>query len=310
MKKTRKYGFLILISLLIVGRFQATAQKSTVVYAERDTQQLKMDIYEPAASFRNNACIIFAFGGGFLTGSRDAKAYTDYFKSLTDSGYIVASIDYRLGLKNSTKPPGIFNKKPLIQSIEMAVEDFYSATDYLIKHAAKYQIDTGKIIASGSSAGAITALTADYRKRNQVDKKILSDQFQYVGIISFAGAVYSNHGRPRYALKAAPMLLMHGDRDKIVPFKKKSFFGTGIFGPSVIIRDFKKNNSPYWFMVFENTGHAASSFPMKENLEQIHIFLREYILKSRPLYIESKILNKEKVFKEIDFKKAFENRNG
>ncbi|MDR1524506.1 MAG: alpha/beta hydrolase, partial [Tannerella sp.] len=41
-------------------------------------------------------------------------------------------------------------------SIHMAVEDLFDATGYVITHAAEWQIDPGKIISCGSSAGAIT----------------------------------------------------------------------------------------------------------------------------------------------------------
>lgn len=311
LKCLKRLGLLfpVYLMLLLLGSPPLKAQQSTVVYITRDTLPLKMDIYLPAAHASNNSCVIFAFGGGFFTGTRDAKNYLDYFKSLTDSGYVVASIDYRLGLKNSRKPPSIFNKKPLINSIEMAVEDFYAATSYLLQHASEYHIDGSKFIASGSSAGAITALTADYQKRNSYGTKILPDSFQYAGVISFAGGIYSSHGHPKYAMHPAPMLLFHGKKDKVVPFKKKSLFGTGLYGSSVIIRHFKEINAPYCLLIFENTGHAAASFPMEENLPQIHAFLREYIRKSRPLFIEATILNNERTYKKLDFKKAFENKS-
>lgn len=300
--------FLSISLLLTFFSLPCVAQKATVIYTTRDTQPLKMDIYQPDESHRNNYCVIFAFGGGFFTGSRDAKVYHEYFKSLADSGYLVASIDYRLGLKNGKKPPSLFNRKPLVNSIEMAVQDLFAATSYLVSHATELKIDTGKFIVSGSSAGAITALTADYRKRNGKDENMLPAPFQYAGVISFAGAIYSNHGRPKYAIHPAPMLLIHGNKDKVVPFKKISLFGTGMYGSSKIIKNFKKIHAPYCLMVFENTGHAAASFPLHDNLEQIHDFMRAYILQPRLLYIEARILNEEKKFKEIDFKKAFKNK--
>ncbi len=234
----------IYISMLTLSFFlcslAAIAQKQTAIFAKRDTQELKMDIYQPEAISKINPCVIFVFGGGFLTGSRDSKIYLEYFKSLSDSGYLVAAIDYRLGLKGAKRPPSLFNRKPVIHAIDMAVEDLYAATAYLVQHAGELNIDTSKIIVSGSSAGAITALTADYRKRNGYDGTMLPESFQYAGVISFAGAIYSNHGHPKYAIHPAPMLLFHGSKDKIVPFKKIALFGTGMYGSSVIIKRFKK----------------------------------------------------------------------
>lgn len=302
----------IYISMLTLSFFlcslAAIAQKQTAIFAKRDTQELKMDIYQPEAISKINPCVIFVFGGGFLTGSRDSKIYLEYFKSLSDSGYLVAAIDYRLGLKGAKRPPSLFNRKPVIHAIDMAVEDLYAATAYLVQHAGELNIDTSKIIVSGSSAGAITALTADYRKRNGYDGTMLPESFQYAGVISFAGAIYSNHGHPKYAIHPAPMLLFHGSKDKIVPFKKIALFGTGMYGSSVIIKRFKKLDAPYWLMVFEKTGHAAAAFPMHSYLTQIHAFLREYVFQKQPLFIESTILDEGRVDKEINFKKAFQRK--
>lgn len=309
MFSSKKISRLLLALSLLLSVYSLRGQKNTVVYATRDSIALKMDIYTPAEMHANNYCVIFVFGGGFFTGSRDANLYKDYFKSLTDSGYLVASIDYRLGLKNAKKPPSLFNRKPLILSINLAVEDLYTATDYLVDHADALKIDTGKFIVSGSSAGAITVLTADYRKRNGYDQKILPEAFQYAGVISFAGAIYSEHGHPEYAIHPAPMLLIHGNEDEVVPFKRVSLFGTGLYGSKSIIRDFKKIRAPYCLMVFDETGHAASTFPLQDNLPQIHAFLREYILRSRPLYIEASILNGERIDKKMDFNRAFKNKN-
>lgn len=307
MNKRIQIYFSFLILTLILFTYSAFSQKRTVVFAQRDTQVLKMDIYPPVVKQVTNPCVIFVFGGGFLTGTRDEKMYSDYFKSLSDSGYLVASIDYRLGLKGASKPPSLFNRKPLIHAINIAVADLFSATEYLLLHAGELQIDTSKIIVSGSSAGAITALTADYRKRNGYDDKVLPQSFQYAGVISFAGAIYSNHGHPKYAVHPAPMLLFHGNKDKIVPFKKIALFGTGMYGSSVIIKRFKKLDAPYRLMVFDNTGHAAAAFPMHSYLDQVHAFLRAYIFQKRPLFIKANILDEGRMDKkEINFKNAFQ----
>ncbi len=307
MKSGTRIYFAVLTFLFLILCKPSFSQKQTVVYAQRDTQELKMDIYPPAVIKEVNPCVIFVFGGGFLIGSRDDKIYSKYFKSLSDSGYFVASIDYRLGLKNAKKAPSLFNRKPLIHAIDIAVEDFYSATKYLLQHAGELNIDTSKIIASGSSAGAITVLTADYRKRNGYDDKTLPGSFQYAGVVSFAGAIYSNHGHPKYAVHPAPMLLFHGNNDKIVPFKKIALFGTGMYGSSVIIKRFKKMDAPYRLMVFDKTGHAAAAFPMQSYLAQIHAFLKEYISQKRPLFVETNILDEGRNDgKEINFKKAFQ----
>lgn len=305
MKIFHWFGCFMLMASLLSTFLTTEAQKRTVVFATRDTQQLRMDIYPSEKNQEKNPCIVFVFGGGFLMGERDAKTYSSYFKFLSENGFTVASIDYRLGLKGAAKVPSLFNRKPLINAINMAVEDFYSATDYLLKHAGELHLDTSQIIASGSSAGAITVLTGDYRKRNGYDKGALPPHFQYAGIISFAGAVYSNHGHPKYAIHPAPMLLFQGNKDKVVPFKKISLFGTGMYGSSVINKRFKKIGAPYQLVVFEQTGHAAAEFPMHDYLSTIETFLNLFVVEKKPLYIKTEILDRGRKDKEFDFKKAF-----
>ena len=81
----------------------------TYLYAQRDTCDLFLDIYYPAKGSQTHIdgkekpTIIFMFGGGFITGERDNESYNKWFRQLTDNGYGVISIDYRLGLKGSNK---------------------------------------------------------------------------------------------------------------------------------------------------------------------------------------------------------------
>ncbi|MFQ8805839.1 MAG: hypothetical protein ACLR8Y_13065 [Alistipes indistinctus] len=95
----------------------------------------------------------------------------------------------------------------------MAVEDLFSATDYLIRHAAALNIDTSCIMLSGSSAGAVTVLHADYTLCNQTTAiGDVAAGFSLQRMLSFAGAIFSHEGRPRYRATPAPTLFMHGDK--------------------------------------------------------------------------------------------------
>ena len=164
-----------IISLLIFYLFPSVLfgslpDKQTYPFANRDTQTLQMDIYKGENIDKDTAstsqpCLLFVFGGGFKDGSRDANLYKEYFNYFANKGFTVVSIDYRLGMKGE-KAPSLFNYKPMENSISLAVEDIYAATDYLLKNSNELNIDTTKIIISGSSAGAISVLQADYEKRN------------------------------------------------------------------------------------------------------------------------------------------------
>ncbi|NLX65565.1 MAG: alpha/beta hydrolase, partial [Bacteroidales bacterium] len=189
----------ILPLFLTFTLFSQTVQKETRLYAEKAGNELKMDIYRSdVATLQPQPCLIFVFGGGFKEGSRDAKLYHPYFNFFAEKGFTVVSIDYRLGMKDQ-KAPGIFNNKPIRNAIAVAVEDLYSATNYLLENAEALSIDPSRIIISGSSAGAITVLQADYESRdNHPSANLLPDNFHYAGVISFAGAIFSTEGTPSY----------------------------------------------------------------------------------------------------------------
>ena len=46
-------------------------EKETYLYAEKDTNKLYMDVHIPKVQNEQQACLIFAFGGGFIGGRRD-----------------------------------------------------------------------------------------------------------------------------------------------------------------------------------------------------------------------------------------------
>ena len=63
----------------------------TYLYAERDTCDLYLDVYNPAkgsqTSINGNKkpTIVFMFGGGFISGTRDDASYNDWFRMLTQN---------------------------------------------------------------------------------------------------------------------------------------------------------------------------------------------------------------------------------
>lgn len=267
--------FLFLLPLLL---FAQTPRKETRTFAVKEGQDLKLDIYSSSTrEVEKMACLIFVFGGGFKEGSRDWGYYTDYFQYFSQKGFTVISIDYRLGMKGQ-KAPSIFNRKPMIRSIEMAVSDLYSATNYVLKHAEELNIDSQRIIISGSSAGAITVLQADYELRNNKESaKILPRYFRYAGVISFAGSIYSTEGLPSYLTPPAPTLFFHGSADKLVPYGSTRFFKIGMFGSKPLTKRFREQGYPYQFYSMQDMGHDVSEYPMKDFLPEIERFVRDFI---------------------------------
>ncbi len=293
--KNIKLRFLVLFVLLIVFSQQyiyaqvAIAKgikEETFEFVKRDTTSLKLDVYTHPNIPKNSPCIIFVFGGGFITGKRDEEFYNTYFNTLVENKYVVVSISYRLGLEGIKRFTN-FSSTPLKSAVDLAVEDLFDATKWVLKNANKMGIDTTKIILSGSSAGAMTVLQGDFEKRNKTELgKMLPEKFQYAGVIAFAGAVVTDNGRLKYKIKPAPTMMFHGSSDKMVFYNRMYFFNRSVNGSNAIAEVFKKHNYPYYFYRVEGMGHEVAASPMEDNLKSVLWFISEYVLKQKNYQIE------------------------
>lgn len=279
----------ITIIAFLLCSFSANAlEKQTLLYSTKGDEALYLDLYQVD---NPKGCVIYAFGGGFYQGARDEERFIPYFQFLNQEGYTVASISYRLGLKNITKDISPTQYAPtLINTIENATEDLLSATLFVLEHADEWGIDKSKIIASGSSSGAIISLQAAYEISIQSKlSSILPENFNYAGIMSFAGAILSVGSIPIWQRPPCPLLLFHGDADTYVPFNSVGILCTNLYGSNYIVNQIKSLNTPYYFYYPENVDHDMASLPLSNYHEEIAYFLHEYIEQGRRLQITYKI---------------------
>jgi len=286
-----------LSTILCANGFSQTEQisssvnKQSFVYAVKDTSHLGLDIYTQRGSDTSvkRPCVLFLFGGAFITGQRDDTVYNRYFNSLVENNNIVVSISYRLGMRG-VKHVSKFNTTPLRNAINMAVEDVYDATSWVIAHAGEFGIDTSKIILSGSSSGAITILQSEYQRMNEnpLSNK-LPPNFNYAGTISFSGAILSFNWGLRYHQPPAPALMFHGTGDQIVPFNKIGFLNKGFYGSGWIAKIYKKKNYSFYLYSEQGLGHEVAVLPMYQNLPLILEFIAHYIIEQKPRQINFNI---------------------
>lgn len=268
--------------------------KTTYLYAQKDTSLLYMDVYLPQPTDKKLPCMIYVFGGGFKTGARDLKHHLPYYKTLVDSGFVVVAIDYRLGLKNQDEK-SYSRPKVRRNAVNMAVEDLFSATRYIVANADKWNIDTARIIISGSSAGAITVLQADYELANRTTlSKGMPNNFRYGGVISFSGALLTHQATLNYARVPSPVLLFHGTGDKLVASGKITVFNRSWMGSAAIAETFKKKGYPYYLYTYRNLGHEIAVVPMYENKLEIFSFIRTFIDHGKDLQIEQTYFDKDR----------------
>ena len=288
---------LIVIFLLLLSCISLQAQevvRDTYHYATHQGEKLLLDRYVVDNESKElRPCMIFAFGGGFVRGERDHEYYKIYFNELAKAGIVVVSIDYRLGLSKMPSKKGIRAMIDVMSNaVNIAVEDIYAATNFVLANAEAWGVDKSKIMLSGSSAGAITALEAEWMRCNGAERaKVLPEGFRYAGIVSCAGAIYSTKGKPRFKSEPAPMLLFHGTSDSNVPYDHAAVFGIGFYGSKYITEQLDKLGSPYLFYSAEYENHTLAGTPLIYQCDFILKFIEEYVLQNNKLRIEHNTTN-------------------
>lgn len=295
MKKT-----LILLASIVIGTMAANAQNNllspdgTYLYQKQDTCDLFMDVYDPADGSeetfmgKKKPAVIFMFGGGFIGGTRDDESYNSWFRMMTENGYRVISIDYRLGLKGSSKV-GIAQVNVLDKAIHMAVEDLFAATNFIIENADQLEVDPSNIVICGSSAGAISVMQAEYEIANRTEwASVLPAGFNYAGVMSFSGAILSRKGKVKYATEPCATLMLHGTADKLVPYKQIAFFNLGFYGGGKLAERFKKFGYNYNMYHFVDYGHEIAG-SMYSTLDLQLKFLENNVIQKDKRIIEARL---------------------
>ena len=253
------------------------------MFAQRDTCQLFMSVYEPVIQKDSAArpTILFSFGGGFVSGNRNSQAYLPWFKKLTEDGYRVISIDYRLGLKGR-KVSGIKSIELIYDAVQTGVEDLYSATSFIVTNAEALGVDPSAIVLAGSSAGAIISLQAEWQLCNGGrNSSLLPRDFRYAGVMSFAGAIFSREGKPAFRRDPSPVLFFHGTKDKVVAYEKIHVGKNWFAGSSLLSGIFSKAGYNYSIYRYDGNQHEIAS-----------AFLRTYNEQLR--FLESNVMRHEK----------------
>lgn len=326
--------FFLLITLCFFGQ-DAKITKLTEVYAiKSEADTLRLDKYSSMHQPENSPCLIFMFGGGFMKGDRAREDYVPFFNHLVEKGFVVVSIDYRLGLKKLIDGQKVLaakaketgeklkktNNKDFLYAfanvIDMATEDLLDATKYVLDKAIEWGIDENTIVACGSSAGAISVLHGEYNICNETKlARRLPEDFRYAGIISFAGAIFSMDGNLKWKNNPAPIQFFHGDADSNVPYDKVQVKILGIplkygfYGSKHIVGQMKDMKLPFYFYDVENANHIMADAPMEHCLPEIDIFLKKQVIEKKDWSVETKIKpvdssKKKKKFTIADYLKA------
>lgn len=186
--------------------------------AKDSTSDRILDLYLPQADIKKNSLPVFIFihGGGFTGG--DKGGVFDLCSKIAGQGFAVVSINYRLTLKykkvsgascsaNMSKglPPNGKFHPVLNEAICNASDDAISALKWVKDNASQYNLDTDKVVISGGSAGAMTALYVAYASKQKV--------LPVKAVVSLWGGLENTDVITK---NAAPILIYHGGLDDII----------------------------------------------------------------------------------------------
>jgi len=233
-------------------------------------------------------------GGGFSAGSRDNKNIEEFCKYASNNGYVGISISYRLLRKGAENGFGCnCSKHEKQETFKQAVIDYLDATKFIVEHAEELQIDTTKIIAGGSSAGAETVLNAVFMRNYFVDELEDYSHLKFAGVFSCAGGVVD----ASYLTKdnAVRSVLFHGTNDKLVPFDNAPHHYCEptrdgyIFmdGSNVIAKKLDELETAFYFNIVKEGGHEVAGIPFSE-LDEVFKFFERTVLNNN--IVQTKII--------------------
>ncbi len=266
--------------------------RTTYPYVVREIDTLFLDFYSPSAPRSDSACVVYFYGGGFISGSRDDKQTCLDVDALLSKGFAVAAVDYRkyLSVVDFSKTPKHHLLDLLDTTVSMAAADCAAAVSFVASYAKALSISASKIILTGSSAGGIAVLQYDYERllNSNVSKGVslkdsclnipecsLPAEIQRcvavtpVAVVSFAGAVYSHAERLKYLdvsnypanmSRPAPTAFFYGSVDKVVPRKHIRLFGSHFVGSQKLSGLFARLHFDYKAYRFVGHGHEVCNY--------------------------------------------------
>lgn len=255
------------LSLLFVALAAVAVAQTpeTYVFVQRDSA-LYLDVHRPATPRQDRACVVSVFGGGFVSGSRNDELQREIAPLLTDRGFTVVCIDYRLGLKDSAmvaQNSGLLHMQDLFQyCIDIAVEDCAAAVAWVVAHADRLGIDPGRVVLTGSSAGAITVLMTDFCRANAMPQAAaLPKGWRPAAVVPYAGALLCRRGELAYTTPPAPTMMLHGMKDKVVSYKKMApVISRNLYGSHRVAKVMAKQGIAHWIVRFPGIGHEVATW--------------------------------------------------
>jgi acetyl esterase/lipase len=258
------------------------------LYVEGGHERNRLDLYLPEKTDGPLPIVVWVHGGGWQAGNKLQRCPA---RPLAAKGYAVASINYRLS-QHATFPAQI--------------EDCKAAIRWLRANAAKYHLDPQHVGVWGLSAGGhlvgLLGTTGGMKEfegngGNLDQSSRVQAVAVWCGPMDFTadmgpdagnatqgasrligGPLSKNKDKARRASPityvsrdAAPFLILHGDKDTIVPMAQSERFAEAL----------KKAGVEVTLHVVKGGGHGDAKFQSPENMKLVEDFFAKHLGKSQ-----------------------------
>jgi len=245
--------------------------RKDVVYGHKDGMALTMDVFEPGSN-RKGIGLMFMVSGGWVSTWMPPAQMSNFFQPLLDEGYTVIAV------RHGSSP------KYVIPEI---VEDVRKAHQHVDKEAAEWKIDKSKIGVFGFSAGGHLSLmlgtTANDKNRGpriaavaavfpptdlapyKTPGNPLMEQFP---ALKFDGKKNDEFSPLRQVSAVdAPTLLVHGDKDELVPISHSEN----------IKEAFVKEQVPCELVVIKGAAHGFDAAGNRMMFESMRDWFKKHL---------------------------------
>lgn len=223
----------------------------------------KMDIYLPAKRTANTPFVVNIHGGAWTAG--DKSNDTSLSKYLLSKGIAVANINYRYATDSDTHLPEL-------------LDDVDSVFNYLIEHSKEWNTRSSGFSITGQSSGAHVSLMYAYTKTDKIKAIVdrcgptdftdtntlwqLDNQHLMDAVNKMSGnktlwkegdpipELYTKSSPVKF-VKNIPILIIHGDKDPVVPIKQSYN----------LIDVLKQKNTTYKMLIFQGADHSLDALP-------------------------------------------------
>lgn len=230
---------------------------------------LKMDIYKPKGDYLGRRpVLLFIHGGGFYIGDKRDNPIVLWCKHFAKMGYVVASINYRIGFKAT--------KESIERCGYRAAQDAHAAMRYLMHYKDILKIDPNYIFVAGSSAGGVTTLNLAFmRNANRPESSHSGLFLPDLGNIETSGNKFKETFHIRCVANMwgavhdinminnsnTSIISFHGNADQVVPY-----------GTDVPFKDIKLGVSKIFFNKMYGSQPIHQRAKQLGYREELHTF--------------------------------------